>query len=470
MKLNSPPVRRDWSDTGPGDSTVCDDATPDHAIYGPVELPLSFEEDPKFGIFVGRMEVLFAVDERTDYPQAFVIILGEPEFGALPQQKAHYNQVHQRLLFLRQHDRIGLPHAQWKLENGPWRNRLNDGDKVNEWENINYARFANGLAEATGRRIRHTDPGNPRSKIVERIFGAVWDRMKCQRAYLGNNERLDKREAIQDFIARVKARKEDPRNELLHVSEFKELLSRELMAFANEPQNGQRLPGVSPLEAWTNGIDGHPGYEAKPLQQLWGTARFLLSTHERFATVNLQNGITVKIGQTPYYFWGQELEPYQREKILCRFNFEEPEILSCCPPGGKPFTVKGRILPANTATKKELSEVGRARASWKRRGKVIFDNLPHPFSFTVSRETGHPADVKRFGEEYERQVQDFQAEKSKTVRQVGRARQKAVQAGFDPSHLRLRNPEAVAQAAGRITERLAALRQKEARQLQTSND
>jgi hypothetical protein len=439
VKLNSPAVRRDWSDTGPGDSTVCNDATPDHAIMGRVELPLTFAQDAKHGLFIGRLEVLFAFDERTEYPLAWVAIVGDPALADVPQGKAHYNQVHQRLLFLRQHDRVGFPHKQWKMENGPWRNRLNDGDAVNEWERIGFASFANGLAEATGRRVRHADPGNPRTKIVERIFGVVWNRMKCHSSYLGNNERTDRREVIQDFIARAKAGNEDARNELLPVSDFTKILDAELMAFANEAQNGQRLPGCSPVEAWLNGIDGHPGYKAKPLEQLGPSVRFLLSTHERLIKVKPE-GIVIRIGRTPYNFWGPELEQYQNAQLLCRFNFEEPEFLSCSPASGKPFIIRARTMPANTASKEQLTETARARASWKRRGKVIYDSLLHPFKFTISRDSDCNADARQFGADYTGELEKHKKEKATEHRKIGSLRRNAAAAGL-PSDIVDRHPE-----------------------------
>jgi hypothetical protein len=404
VQQNSPCVRRDWSDTAPGDSTVYDDGTPDHAIYGKVELPLTFKNNARFGTFVGRMELLLAVDERTDYPKAFLVIVGEPAADGQPQLKAHYNQVHQRLLLLREHDKLGLPRKQAKFENGPWRNRLNDGERIPAWDAVNYVSFANGLADTAGIRIRHTQPGNARSKIVERVFNAVWRRMKCHPGYLGNNERLDKREVTQDFIARVKRGAEDPRNGLLSVEDYIKVISEEMMEFAKKPQSGDRLPGCSPLDAWMNGIDGHAGYSKASGKQLFGAERFLLASHERVCKVD-NKGITIGIGGS-HYFWGEELLPYKNETLICRFNLEHPEVLSCREPqpGGKIFTVQEKKLPANTATPEEKAEVARQRRSWTRQGKVLYDRLPHPFiSNTIAKESEQPA-LKEFAQECEHQV------------------------------------------------------------------
>ncbi len=466
-RLVSPCVRRDWSDTAPGDSTVYDDATPDHTIYGHVELPLTYDPARKSGLYIGRMEVLFAADERTDYPKAYVIILGEPGTAGDPkQQKAHYNMVHQRLVMIREHDRVGLPFKWFKLENGPWRNRLNDGEKLQYWDNIGYVSFANGLANATGRVVRHTTPGNPRSKIVERVFNAVWARMKRHPGYLGNNERLDRREAIQDFIRKAKAGKEHPGNELLSVSEYREVLDSELMAFANDTQNGMRLPGCSPKEAWHNGIDGHPGVSlANPLEQLPETARWVFASHERLEKVRVSGdnagGITFNIGPIPYYFWGDELKPYQNETLLCRFNFEEPDLLCCQDREGKLFTVKSHVTMANTEPEDSLAQTARARSSWMREGKIWHDGLKHEVVSTVVRDRNYSAEVHEIGRVQKQDIKQLKAEKSQSERDIRRARQKAAAAGFDPSRLRVKNPKRAAEAAARLAARFARGRQEE---------
>jgi len=445
-RLISPSIKRDWSDTGPGAYSVMDDMTPDHAVFGSVELPLAYNDQPSGGQVVGRMEALFSVDARTDYPLAFLLILGDPATLDSPQRKATYNQVHQRLLLLRQHDSIGMPHLGLHLENGPWKNYLMDPDPVKSWRTLGVPQFETGLG-AMDIQIRRALPGNPRSKIIERVFHAVQSRMRCQPGFLGNNERMDKREAVQDFISRVKRGKEHAGNELLHVSDYKKLLGDEFMAFAEEPQNGDRLPGVSPKEAFYNGIDGHPGHNSKPMREFRESGRFHLATHEKPLFVSLQ-GIRFPLGKSKYSFWGPELEPYQNQWILARFNVEEPGLLSCRPEGGEPFTVKERILPANTATKEQLQDAARARASWMRRGKVLFDSLPHPFRFKIARDSAPGEETRKFGEQYEKELAAFKAEKSTKGRKLTKLREKAAAAGIElPAHVR--NADDVAEAIER---------------------
>jgi hypothetical protein len=125
-----------------------------------------------------------------------------------------------------------------------------------------------------------------------------------------------------------------------------------------------------------------------------------------------------------------------------------------------------------TATKKQLAEAGSARASWMRRGKVIYDTLPHPFRTLITRDNDQSEETKEFGRFHNAEAEKFKEEQSETARSVKHARKKAIEAGFDPAHLRLKNPERVAEAAGRIADRFEALRQKEAQRetQETSNE
>jgi hypothetical protein len=466
-RLVSPYIRRKWSDIGPGDWAECDDMTPNHATRGLVGVEvLAWDQDKAGRPFVGRMEALFQIDRRTDYPWAYLLILGDPATEASPQRKATYSSVHCRLLFLRAHDVLGMPHAGggYVLENSVWRSRIIDGPRVQHWNASSWQGVEMGLKDPRiGLSVNHALPGNPRSKVIERMFLAIQNRMRCQPGFVGFNERQDRREVMSDFINRVKAGKEHPGNEIPQVSEFRNLLNSELMAYADEPQNGDRLPGVSPMEAFHNGIDGKPGIKEKPLRQLYADSRFLLSSHERLVPVTAQ-GIRFKISSSEFVFWGPELEAFQNRQIIARFNFEEPELLTCQAPDGKPFIVKARILPSSTATKEDLAETGRARANWMKRGKVIYDTLPHPFRSSVSRQTEQTEATREVGRFHNAEMEKFKTEKSKTARQTTRAREKVNQAGFDPSNLRLRNPERAAEAAERIADRLADLERKEAQQ------
>jgi hypothetical protein len=380
-KLASPYIRRDWSDIGPGNYFVADDQTPNHLLWEQLD-------DGRF--YVGRPECLLMTDERTDYPIGYELRLGTvDELGR--QTAAHYGSREVRILVLHCNDRIGLPHVGYTFENGPWAARLIDGEAVHGWELNPWRRVEHGLRDPRlGLTVRHADPGNPRTKPIERVFGMTQHRMRPQAGFVGFDERRDRREATQNFLNRVRAGKEHPGNELHSLAAFIQLLDEELMAFAREPQNGQRLPGVSPMEAWLNGIGGKPGIASRPLRKLEACDRALLATHRRRAHVGSQ-GIRLRLGGLARVFWSDALIPYRHRDLTVAMNLEEPELLHCLPENAAPFTVREMVLPSKTATPDQLAAASAARRRWVKAGKVAFDNLPHPLRTSITRDSVDPA-------------------------------------------------------------------------------
>lgn len=380
-KLSSPHVRRDWSDIGPADYFVADDQTPNHLLWEPLE-------NGQF--YVGRPECLMMLDERTDYPIGYEIRIGTVDESGR-QTAAHYGSKEIRILVLHCNDRIGIPHVGYTFENGAWASRLIDGEPVRGWEFNPWKRVEHGLRDPRlGLVVRHADPGNPRTKPIERVFGMTQDRMRPQAGFVGFNERTDKREAVQDFLRRVRAGKEHPGNEFHRLASFIKLLDEEMMAFAREPQNGQRLPGVSPLEAWQNGIGGKPGIASRPPRRLEDSDRALLASHRRVVHVGA-NGIRLRVGGVMREFWSDALMPYRQRDLPVAINLEEPELLHCLPSGRQFFSVRERVLPSKTATREQLAEASASRRRWMKAGKVAFDNLPHPLRTSITRDTADAA-------------------------------------------------------------------------------
>ena len=419
-RLCSPYVIRDHSNYGPGDFFEADDATLNHVFF-------AWDTDATGRPYVGRGECLLAIDRRTDYGLGYELILGDPDAAA------RYTSAHIRLLWLHVHDRLGLCHRGLWHENGVWAARLINGQSMHGWQFNPWRQIEHGLRDPRiGIGVRNTIAGNPRSKLIERVIGTLQQRTRCQAGFVGFNERLDKREVVSDFIARVKRGQEHPGNELLQVSEYRKLLDAELMAFADETQNGHRLPSVSPKEAWLNGIGKFPGLMDRPLRQLGVQARYLLATHNREVEVKAQGrcqGIYFKIGRQPFAFWGPELEPWQNRKIEVRLHLEEPDLLVCIPPGAEPFAMKARVLDANDATPEQLSETARARSSWMRRGKVIYDNLPHPLIRTISRDNDHDAATRELGAFVNAATERHRTEQQVHARKLGDVRRAATALG-----------------------------------------
>ncbi len=414
-RLVSPHCPGNPNDIGPGDFFEADDVTFNHAWY-------FWDLDASGRPYVGRGECLVMTDRRTDYPMAYLIIAGKVDADG-NQSKAHYNSEHVRLLVLRAHDQFGLPHTGFVFENGVWAARLIDGEPVKNWEFNPWANTEFGLNDPRlGITVRHTMPGNPRSKIIERIFGTVQNRMRCQPGFVGFNERIDRRELMQEFISRTQRGLEHPGNELFSMTDYRQILDNELLSFSCEPQNGKRLPGVSPKEAFMNGIGGHAGMIQRPLRQLGSQVRYLLATHQRVLPVTA-TGINFEIGSRSYTFWGDELLPWKHKKITARFNIEEPEVLTCVPPVGEPFTVKAKMLPANTATPGELSKVGAERRRWMERGKILYDDMSHPLRHSITRDKTHDEQTKQLGDRINAdtaQHREKKAEAAKTTKRIER--------------------------------------------------
>lgn len=420
-KLSSPYIRRDWSDIGPGDFFEADDVTLNHYWY---------EQDEQGRFYVGRGECLVLIDRRTDYPIAYLMISGLVDDEG-KQQKAVYNATHVRKLILRGNDSIGLPHRGFVFENGIWAARLIDGEPMHGWEFNGWRRTEHGLRDSRlglpiADAVRHAEAGNPRTKRIEGVFAAVQNRMRPQIGFAGFDERHDKREKLQDFLRRVRAGNEHPGNELPSKADYLRLLDSELIAFASEPQNGNRLPGVSPFEAWRNGIGGKPGIAARPLRKLQESDRAWLASHRRTAPVT-NMGIRLRIGSQVRVFWSDDLKPYQNRIMPVAVNLEEPELLHCFPQDGKPFTVRERFLPSSSATREQLSEASASRRRWVKSGKVAFDNLPHPLRFNIVRDGQHGPQADAEGDfinretEQHRDSQRTERTQAKRIARVAKA-------------------------------------------------
>jgi hypothetical protein len=108
-----------------------------------------------------------------------------------------------------------------------------------------------------------------------------------------------------------------------------------LQEFADDPQNGKMLPGVSPAEAWWNGIGGKTGVADKPLRRLLEEARFLLATHKRPMHVTPQ-GIRFHIGKREWVYWGEPLAPYVNSSPQFQTSLLRHRVLSSPMPQGTP--------------------------------------------------------------------------------------------------------------------------------------
>jgi hypothetical protein len=294
------------------------------------------------------------------------------------------------------------------------------GWRFNPWRDFETGLHEEGIILGSrGGAVRHALPGNPRTKIIERMIRSIQERMRPLPGFVGFNHREYKPEVLDDFLRRVKIGREHPGGMFLSLKEFRDVLDGELMAYASEPQNGRWLPGVSPLEVWTDGIGNYAGVADRPLRKLAPFARHLLSTHWRKVNVTEQ-GICFEADNQQRVFWSDELIPWKHKALPVRWNIEEPELLHCLPPGGTAFTMKTRELGSWYATSDEKSKTGADRNRWPRHGKAIFDNLPHPLVSQITRDTEHSAAVHAEGEAISQATQEHRIGKDAAVRESKR--------------------------------------------------
>jgi hypothetical protein len=439
-KMRGPYIPRDWSAVKPGDWFNADDVTWNH--YFKERLP-----DGRWQI--QRGECLLMTDLRTGYPLDFLLIPGK------------YNGEHVRSLALKVHDRVGLPRCGFYFEKGVWASRLVTGDNRHGTP-VHWREAENGLCSAGPQLdVRHAT--TPRAKPIEGLLHILQDRMRCIPGFVGFNERTDERERVQPLIARALRQDEAALQQFPTTAEWREQISAVLKEYAHAPQNGKMLEGAAPAEAWADEIKDHP------LKQLAADTRYILSTHQKRVLVR-QEGIVLTIRGKRLLYYNQHTGPLIGQEVLAFYNIEMPELLTVSDLKRQHYFTVARVeLPAMSATREQLEEVNGLRKAHMGHAKGIFGEIQHEVVSTIARDNDHSTEEKGLGRFHNEATEAYQQEKTKTARSVNRARQKASRAGFDPDHLRIKNPEAVAAAADRIADRFAALRQKEAEE-ETKHD
>jgi hypothetical protein len=435
-RMRGPYIQRDWSAVKPGDWFSADDVTWNHYFK---------ERQAGGGWQILRGECLLMTDLRTGYPLDFLLIAGK------------YNGEHVRNLALKVHDRVGLPRCGFLFEGGIWQSRLVTGDH-RQGTPVHWREAENGLC-AQGLNLEVRRATTPRAKPIEGLLRIVQERMRCIPGFVGFNEREYDAEHMQALIARAHRGDEPALQHFPTMLEWRNQISAVLNEFAHDPQNGQMLQGLAPAEAWAEEI------RQRALRQLPSEARYILSTHQKTVTVR-QEGIVLTIRGQRLLYYNAHTGPLIGQEVLAFYNLELPQMLTCCDMKRQNYFSVSRVeLPAMTATKDQFDEANRLRKAHMAPAKAIFGELPHEVVSTVTRDADHSEEVKELGRFHNEESERFQAERTEGERDTRRARREASAAGFDPNRLRLRNPKRAADAAQRIADRFAALKQKEANQV-----
>jgi hypothetical protein len=255
-------------------------------------------------------------------------------------------------------------------------------------------------------KVRHAT--TPKAKVIEQVIGALQNLDEFAPGYVGRGEQRVKFEREQKFMQQLKRvgqpRKEevDPCEMLMTMSECEEMLANVMQRFAAEPQNGERLNGLSPAEGWQQ-LSGNRAHVVLP-----DSLRFLLATAESVQTVTVE-GIMLRIGRMAHYYCGSEqLGALIGEKVRVRFNPELPEQITVShiatdPRGLKPFAVPlfDRVR-AHGATRDEFDRAREHQNRFVSYGRALFRELVPKSNLTISDWQIGSRDLRATGEAHNR--------------------------------------------------------------------
>jgi hypothetical protein len=403
-KMRGPYILRDWSDVAPADWYQSDDITWNNYFY-------FYDEQGQ--LHIERGECLLFVDLRSCYPLHHVLIAGK------------YNSLHIRLGMGGVFELHGRSRYGWYLEGGVWQAKtiLPPSDR-------NVISWADALDTLRQRRLDVRRATTPRAKPIERIILNIQERQRNLPGYCGPLEQAHKMERFQEFKARALAGKEHPGNELLEMSEWKKMLDATLLTYANEPQLGKMLNGLSPAELWN---------QRQPPEKFPDDARFMGLTHCIPTTVR-QEGIALQIRGKRHLYYNEETGRRIGKPVLAFYNFEQPELLTVCAPDKTDyFTVKSAALPAMSATKEQFAERKANQRGHMQAARVIYGNIQHQERKFIQRDDAVSEEIKNFGrfhdEEHKRFKEDQSAHKRKYARAIRAAEDAGIQLPENPRHL-----------------------------------
>ncbi len=305
-ELHGPYVDRDYTNMPSGVQFQSDDCT----------LPVYFYVTNADGSFtVTRGQFLPWIDTRTTFIVTFQLI---PEKS--------YDSIEIMRGIARLHDEFGLPEELY-FEHGIWGSKLIDGS---DRENVPWKDFAFGLS-GIGVRVRHAN--SPNAKIIERVLGALQDRMNNLRGYCGRDEKKDCPEETKRALQLVNGGSAHPSEFFYSIDEWVRELEKICNAYNAAVQNGKLLDGLTPEEAFVN-------FRKSPPIQLPPQLRYLLARHRREVTVK-PNGIEIQIGRRKFIYKDERTGSKVHERVIAWFNPEQPESICVTDLNRKnPFTVR----------------------------------------------------------------------------------------------------------------------------------
>jgi hypothetical protein len=386
-RVRLPSIHRDWSDTDAGDFYTSDDVTVNHYWWEESEFGDYEFEGMRFN--VGRGQWLPVVDERTDNPLSFIL---------LPNKNYSSWAIHTLNTRTFSDERVGLPFRGMKYERGVWMAR-------NIKSQFSWAAIDEGFArEGVRLHLRHAT--TPKAKIIERVIGSAQNLMEHLPGYVGRDEMHVRFERMHKFLAQLKRvgqpRKGevDPREMMLSKEQFADELTKTMRTFADEPQNGERLSGLSPAEAWRQLAP------SRPHVVLPASLRYLLSTHQSEQTVT-HEGVKVRVGALFNYYCGSEqLGALRGEKVNVFFNPELPEQVVIVHPKSDPRGVNAfavplfQRVPANSPTREHFAAARKDQNAFAKYGEATFRIIAPAHNLTMRNEGLGSVDLRAFGDRH----------------------------------------------------------------------
>jgi len=333
-------LKRDWTAVPSMFAITMDDVT----------LPVYFwTRDTSGKVILTRGQCLAAVDCRSWR------ILG---FSLQPDR--NYNSHVIRTLITRVCSERGLPKI-FYFERGIWQSsKLVKGNAVGRemreaGEPFSWPECEHGLTEF-GVKFIHAI--RPRSKIVERVFGAVQSIMEGEPGNCGREERKDRPEDLAKKMYAVE-HGEDPAKHFYSFEQWEERLGELFGKYNAERQCGDVLDGLSPDQAFEKCMDN-----TNPPEKFGPDCRYLLA-HQKVTKVVGNNGVTLSFGKERFTYRDAQTGALRGQTVLCWFDPDAPEHLVITDLHRKnPISVEraAAVLPFDDESEHFRHEIGKAQA------------------------------------------------------------------------------------------------------------
>lgn len=298
-RLNGAYIRRDWSKVFAGDVFSSDDCTLPVYFYNP--------DEPSRLL---RGQFLPMIDVRSQRILEFAFEAAES-----------YTAVTIRALVTRVCSRFGLPRFGFHFECGIWKKAKLLGGKSPNSDGLET------FAERLGLHIQHSNPGNARSKIVERDLGVFQRMLVREFGYVGNDERSTRSDRVASAMRDVEAGRRHPREAGFHcVDEWMQVLSAYADEYNDFIRDSRAMGGVmSPNQAWELHQERNTAGEIVPLVAIPSDLRYLLAEHKQNVVVS-RNGISLFGGK--YSYKSADTGRLQGQAVTVWFDPERPDLVT----------------------------------------------------------------------------------------------------------------------------------------------